>query len=125
MESFAIADYRMYCVVRQDIAIPPGKLIPQSGHAFVMALRECRKSNPVLAAQYEEDPGQAKIGLRAKNLAAMRRAEQECRDAGIPCYLVTDEGRTVFPEPTVTVLGIGPVRRDDLPKFVQRFQLYE
>lgn len=119
-----ISEYRMYCVVRQDIEIPTGKLIPQVGHAYLMSLRDCRKANPLLAEAYDNDEGQAKIGLRAKNLQAMERGHRELREAGIPCCLVTDEGRTVFPEPTVTVLGIGPCRRDDLPAFVRRFQLY-
>jgi peptidyl-tRNA hydrolase len=56
-------------------------------------------------------------------LAALERAETELNEAGILTYKVTDAGRTVFPEPTVTVLSCGPAYYEDLPKYVQRFNL--
>ena len=82
-----------------------------------------QEQRPDLFAAYAATPGHPKITYGAKNEAALRRALEECQAVGIPAHLVTDEGRTVFPEPTVTVLGIGPCRRSDLPPFVGKMQL--
>ena len=115
-----------------------GKLMVQAGHAFVNALEEARRGDWVqddiddsarlllgsLRVREYLTVSQPKIVLKAKNEAALRRAADECRQARIPHYLVTDEGRTVFPEPTVTCLGIGPVLRQNLPKFIDRMQMW-
>ena len=94
----------------------------QAGHAFVSAIEQARAASQEQVDQYLRNE-QPKIVLRAKNEAVIRRAAVECEQAGIPFYLVIDAGRTVFNEPTVTCLGIGPVVKGDLPKFVQRLQL--
>lgn len=131
-------ELRMYCLMRGDLDVPEGKLMVQSGHAFVSALEMARKGHWVqpnvseasrqlignaIVREYLEF-SQPKIVLRAKNEAALRRAAEECQQAGIAHYLVTDEGRTVFPEPTVTCVGLGPVVKSAVPKFVQRMQMW-
>lgn len=129
-------ELRMYCLMRGDLEAPDGKLMVQSGHAFVNALEAARTGKwvqPNVSASSRQLMGNAivreylefsqpKIVLKAKNEAALRRAADECQQAGIAHYLVTDEGRTVFLEPTVTCLGIGPVLKSNLSKFIQRMQ---
>lgn len=115
-------ELRLYCVMRADLNAPVGKLMAQAGHAFVGCIA---KLHELEVAEYMDNGQQPKIVLRAKNENELRRAHQACIEEHIPCYLVTDAGRTVFPEPTVTCLGIGPVARKDLPRFVQRLQLLE
>lgn len=118
-------ELKMWLVVRSDIDIPKGKLAGQSGHAFErLTARIFRTGGQTLEdyEQYERD-NTPKITVTCKNLAALDRAERECEEAGILTYKVTDAGRTVFNEPTVTVLSLGPAYRHELPKFVQRFQL--
>ena len=119
-----MSEYKLYTVVRTDIEIPVGKLLPQVGHAFLQVFLKCQKNNPELAEKYENEPSYPKIALKAKNLHALLRAQKECDDLNIPTFLVTDEGRTVFTEPTVTCLGIGPVIPDNLPVYVKKLQLY-
>jgi PTH2 family peptidyl-tRNA hydrolase len=118
-------ELRLYCVMRADLEAPTGKLMAQAGHAFVSALEATRKlhDGPAIIDQYMTN-GQPKIVVRARNEAVLRKAADACSQAGIPCYLVIDAGRTVFPEPTMTCLGIGPVTRDGLPKFVRNLQLF-
>jgi peptidyl-tRNA hydrolase len=125
-----MSDLRLYVLVRQDIEIPLGKLISQVGHAFLGTFENCKDAT--LKAEYlGKNPegviesGQAKISKKAKNLNALLRAQEECKALGISTALVTDEGRTVFSEPTVTCLGIGPVSRENLPKFVEKMRLID
>jgi peptidyl-tRNA hydrolase len=112
-------ELKMYCVWRTDLAIPYPKAIVQGGHVFLSTLLQ----NPDRIVQEYLSRSQPKVVLRAKTLAVLERAQRECAAAGIVHYLVVDEGRTVFPEPTTTCLGIGPVLRSELPKFVDRLQL--
>ena len=108
-------ELRLYCVIRGDLEIPAGKLMVQAGHAFVSAMYKAWADHAEQVTNYMEN-SQPKIVLKAKNEAALRRAKAECLTLGIPCYLVTDAGRTVFLEPTTTCLGIGPVRKSELPE---------
>jgi PTH2 family peptidyl-tRNA hydrolase len=123
-------ELRLYCLVRGDLEIPIGKLCAQTAHGFLGSYVNC--TNEDLKKEYLGlnengliDSGQAKITLKAKNLNALLRAEQECKDLGISTALIKDAGRTVFNEPTITVLGIGPVTKENLPKFVQKMQLFD
>ncbi len=114
-------DLRIYCLIRQDIEMPIGKMLAQSAHGFMGALLKADKATveTYLAGSF------TKIAIKAKNLAALQRAKTECDALGIPTALITDAGRTVFTEPTVTCLGVGPVLRENLPKFVQKMNLIE
>lgn len=115
-------ELRMVLIVRQDLLMGIGKAMGQAGHAFTMTLLLAQERIPEVVEDYLTD-AQPKIVVGCKNLAALLRAQDECRDAGLVCVLVRDAGRTVFPEPTDTCMGIGPCRRIDLPKFVQRMRL--
>lgn len=112
-------ELRMYCVWRTDITIPYPKALVQSGHAYLAA---CLQAGRDRVFQYLTH-SQPKIVLRAKNLETLVRAHRECGWAALPHYLVVDEGRTVFSEPTTTCLGIGPCLRSELPKYIARLQL--
>lgn len=59
----------------------------------------------------------------AEELQEAIRAHNECCGAKLVAVLITDQGRTCFGCPTMTVLAIGPTTRGELPKFVQRMQL--
>lgn len=114
-------DLRIYCLIRQDIDMPLGKTIAQSGHAFMGAMLV---ADPVIVDEYLSGPF-TKISKWTKNLDSILRAKRECDELELPTALITDIGRTVFSEPTVTCLGIGPVKRNQLPKFVDKMRLIE
>lgn len=116
-------ELRLYCIVRDDIDIPVGKLIAQAGHAFATVVHQAHSTNPEILEQYFS-VSQTKIVLKAKTLSQLMRAAEECKTAGINCFLVEDAGRTVFNEPTITCLGIGPILASDLPKFVKKLRLF-
>jgi peptidyl-tRNA hydrolase, PTH2 family len=130
-----VEELKMWLVVRGDIEIPKGKLAAQAGHGFCTAIYEALKRDKAGVVSVENidkyqklidlyfQQNQPKITVVAKNLAALERAYKECQEALIPSSFIVDEGRTVFVEPTATVVGIGPCYRSDLPKFVKRLQL--
>jgi len=106
--------------------MPPGKLAAQAGHAYTDALFECLDTAPALAMRYRSgDNAGSKAALKAKNLAALLRAKEECERAGLPHALVIDSNHVMPPHfdgsPIVTALGIGPVSRKDARGIVKRF----
>lgn len=126
-------ELKMWLVVRADLdqhtidgkPITAPKLAGQAGHAFERLTSKIYETGEAVLAKYRVyvEHNTPKIVVKCKNLAALDRAEAECIEAGIPCYKVTDAGRTVFVEPTTTVLALGPSYREDLPQFVKKFQL--
>jgi PTH2 family peptidyl-tRNA hydrolase len=116
-------ELRMYLVVRgdliEDVNLVFGKFLGQAGHAFGTAMRQA--DSEIIERYYADN--QPKIVIKCKNLAALTRAETECKEFGLNCFVVTDAARTIFSEPTQTCMAIGPCYREDLPKFVQKMQL--
>ena len=65
-----------------------------------------------------------KICLEAKNLHALERAYNEALTAGLPCVMITDLGYTVFEgQPTITAVGIGPCKKEEVHHILKRYQL--
>lgn len=103
------AALRMAAIFRADLPLPPGKLAAQAGHAFLAAW--CLADDSVVQAY--ADTGTAKIVLVAPNLAVLERIHSRALQRGVPRALIVDAARTVLKEPTVTVLGLGPMNRTD------------
>ena len=89
---------RVYLVCRTDLELSPGKLAAQIFHA----------GTGLLAALPAE--------------TRLEKARAAAAAADLPHHLQIDGGLTEIPADTPTVLAFGPVRRDDLPKALQRLQ---
>jgi PTH2 family peptidyl-tRNA hydrolase len=102
----------------------PGKIASQAGHAYLDAYVETLKQRPQVAQEYKEDHHGIKVCLRAKRLADLERAYAEAIKLGIPAALITDLGYTCFNgQPTVTALGLGPAKQEEIKQITKRFQL--
>lgn len=105
----------MYTIVRGDLKkvsdgkITVGKLIGQGQHA---ALHSALSAPLRSVAKYDADPNHGKIVLKGRDEAHLRELLVQAERGGIPYHLVTDFGHTVFKDPTVTMLGIGPVVKE-------------
>lgn len=97
-------------VVRSDLDIGVGKLAAQVAHAAVSAADAADPDdrNAWLAG------GQRKVVLRVPTKAALEDLERSAVRLGFPTALITDAGRTELDPGTVTTLGIGPAREDEL-----------
>lgn len=122
-EADRTSDPRMWIFVRCDINIPLSKLIAQGGHAAdTLVWRAGKISNDRLADEYMAC-GQAKLVKRARNADELRMVVELCAEKGILTSIVTDAGLTHFNYPTLTVAAVGPCRRSDLPKKVDKLQM--
>lgn len=103
-----------------------GKAASQAGHAYVGALLQALSADSAYREQAQqyvaEQPG-TKVALTG-TLSRVVRAHEQALAAGLPSYLVVDQGCSDFynGEPTVTAWGIGPLTRAQARPFVKRFQ---
>jgi peptidyl-tRNA hydrolase len=122
-EADRTADPRIWIFVRCDIDIPLSKLIAQGGHAAdTLVWRAGKEGRQVLADEYMAC-GQAKLVKRAKTADDLRMVFDLCTEAGILASIVTDAALTHFQGPTLTVASVGPCRRSDLPRKVDKLQM--
>jgi peptidyl-tRNA hydrolase len=121
----ADGELKTWLIVRGDLPeMTIGKLAVQSGHAFMLLAEVARKRAPEIWRRYLVN-SMPKIAVRVPTAGALERACREAENAGIPAVAITDEGRTCFAGPTLTVGAVGPCTRDRLPKFVARLRLLQ
>ena len=106
-----------------------GKIAAQAGHAFLDASLNSIQERPAEWAEYKQNHG-IKVIMRARSLVHLERAHDEARAAGIPAALITDLGYFGVAEglegkATITALGIGPARRDEVRDILKRFQVWK
>lgn len=105
-----------------------GKAAAQAGHAFLGALSAANGTSFAddTAAYLKEAPG-TKVVLGAA-LPDLERLADRLDRAGIPSFLVVDEGHVAPPDfdgsRIVTALGIVPLRRALSRRHLSRFKPY-
>jgi peptidyl-tRNA hydrolase, PTH2 family len=118
-------ELKTWLIVRGDLpAMTVGKLAVQSGHAFMLLAEVARDRDPETWRRYLAN-SMPKIAVKVPTASALERACRESETAGIPTVAITDEGRTCFAGPTLTVGAVGPCTRDQLPKFIARLRLLQ
>lgn len=123
-------------IVRKDLDMPVGKLSAQVSHASLLSfLNACNKQKNKNSIHYVINDNDfnyewingsyPKVVLAVKNENQILKYKQKAEENGIPCALITDEGRTCFDgQPTITCLGVGPFDKDILDKIFKRLRLY-
>lgn len=127
-------------VVRNDLRskLRHGKLAAQVSHAsmssFLQGMEIHKKPHSswhkleldLDRSRFEWITGSyAKVILKCKDLEELLELYERCsRNDKIPCSLITDDGRTVFKEPTVTCLGIGPLPESIIHPITGHLELY-
>lgn len=109
-------EIRLYLVIRSDLCLSREDIATLGARATWRVLLAASHEDPARLAAYDAH-AQPKIGLRVKTPGHLERALREASAAGIPA-------REVEISPGVPgAVGIGPVRRSDLPAFVAKLQL--
>lgn len=125
--STKLTEHRIYIIVREDLGMPMGKAMGQAAHAAEGTLLNSQALAPLAVQAYLNTSGRKKIVLRVKSLAKLLSVQAKASEAGLVHHLVTDAAHTVFTEPTLTCLGIGPVGPDDQDQLLiilKNLQLY-
>jgi PTH2 family peptidyl-tRNA hydrolase len=97
---------KMVIAVRQDIQMNKGKTAAQVAHAAVGCLADVKTRHPIVDRWLST--GEAKIVVKATDLQQIYDLADLCQAQGLMYNTVTDSGKTVFHQPTVTCIAIGP-----------------
>lgn len=101
-------ELRIAVVFRGDVEMPRGKSEVQFGHAIAMLMHSDRDA----FGDYL-DGLQLKLSLEVDNEDDLSRILDKAKARHIPAVKVIDAGRTVFGEPTLTCVGVGPMNKTD------------
>ena len=103
----------------------PGKIASQAGHAFLGSYLQTLKQNPDAAGLYLADGIGTKVCLAIPNLEWLLLVRDLLLQKDIPFVLIEDSGHKHFfnGKPTITALGVGPAKREEIHKIIGRFKL--
>lgn len=113
-------EYVMYLIVRTDLKMSKGKIAAQCGHAvqwLVINGLQNKSFKEYLKGCY------AKICLKIPSETEMDKISGYCYHKRINHYQVIDAGRTQVPVNSKTVLGVGPLRRSQVPDLIRDLKL--
>ncbi|WP_321428983.1 peptidyl-tRNA hydrolase Pth2 [uncultured Methanolobus sp.] len=114
-----MTEYKQCIIIRDDLKLSKGKLAVQVAHAAVSASEWAERS---ILDKWKEG-GQKKVVLRVPVLKDLFELKEVARRQGLPTALIQDAGLTQIAPGTVTVLGIGPAKADDIDKVTGNLKL--
>ncbi|MGZ4919765.1 MAG: peptidyl-tRNA hydrolase Pth2 [Halobacteriota archaeon] len=112
-------DYKQCLIIRSDLKLTSGKVAVQLAHAAVAAYE--RSDRIVKRRWYNE--GQKKVALKVPTLKELYELKSIAEARGLVTALVVDAGLTEVPPGTVTALGIGPEKEEELDKVTSDLKL--
>ena len=104
--------YKQCLVVRNDVKMSCGKRCAQAAHASIGAYNNADKS--LQKAWISE--GQKKVVLKANDERTLFELKVIAERAGVSSSLIQDASMTEIPPGTITALGLGPAKSEELDK---------
>jgi PTH2 family peptidyl-tRNA hydrolase len=104
--------YKQCLIIRNDVKMSCGKRCAQAAHASIGAYNNADKT--LQKAWLLE--GQKKVVLKANDERTLYELKVIAERAGVSSSLIQDAGMTEIPPGTITALGLGPARTEDLDK---------
>jgi PTH2 family peptidyl-tRNA hydrolase len=104
--------YKQCLILRNDVKMSCGKRCAQAAHASIGAYNNADKA--LQKAWLSE--GQKKVVLKANDERTLYELKVIAERAGVSSSLIQDAGMTEIPPGTITALGLGPARTEDLDK---------
>ena len=112
--------YKQAILIRADLKLPKGKSAAQAAHAAVEAVMRSEKSD---ISKWRAE-GQMKIALKVADQKELLKYNQMAKDNGLVTATITDAGRTCIAPGTMTCVGIGPAKEEDIDAIVGDLKLY-
>ena len=112
-------EYKQCIILREDLKLSKGKAAAQAAHASLVSY-EC---TPARDRNNWKQQGQKKVVLKVQSLEELYGVKDEAEKQGLPCAIVEDAGLTEIPPGTVTALGIGPARAEEIDKVTKHLEL--
>ena len=112
-------EYKQCIVLREDLKLSKGKAAVQAAHASILSYDRV----PVGDRKNWKEQGQKKVALKVPSLEELYNVRDDAEKLGLPCAIVEDAGLTEIPPGTVTALGIGPARAEEIDKVTKQLEL--
>ncbi|MEI7826337.1 MAG: peptidyl-tRNA hydrolase Pth2 [Euryarchaeota archaeon] len=112
-------EHKQCLIVRSDLKLTAGKAAVQLAHAAVSAYE--RSEHTTKSRWFKE--GQKKVALKVPTLRDLYELKSIAEARGLVTALVVDAGLTEVPPGTVTALGIGPAKEDELDRVTSDLKL--
>jgi PTH2 family peptidyl-tRNA hydrolase len=113
-------EYKQCIILREDLKLSKGKAAVQTAHAALLSYERA----PLPDRRTWKRQGQKKVVLKVTSLAALYQLQAEAEKLNLPSAIVEDAGLTEIPPGTVTALGIGPARAEEIDKLTKDLALY-
>lgn len=113
---------KMVIIVRTDLNMTHGKVASQCAHAAVTLYDAANRSGNVVLKSWLLS-GQPKIVLRGSNEKELRRLYDVAKGKKLNACLIFDAGRTQIDSGTLTVVGIGPNKVEDVDEITKDLRL--
>ena len=108
---------KMYCIFSKESLKKMngirGKLAAQAGHAYLHAYWNAECTNPSSTVAYRNSDHAYKICLVCDSDEELETLFKEYEGMRVGVTRVVDSGFTVFNQPTLTCIGIGPLYDED------------
>jgi PTH2 family peptidyl-tRNA hydrolase len=111
--------YKQCLIIRNDVKMSCGKRCAQAAHASIGAYNNADKS--LQKAWISE--GQKKVVLRSNDERSLYELKVIAERSGVSTSLIQDAGMTEIPPGTITALGLGPAKTEDLDKITGALSL--
>jgi len=111
----AEGEYKMVIAVRADLKLSKGKTAAQAAHAAVNCAFASKKKDPAAFDGWYSS-GQRKVVVKVADQKELFDVKMAAEAHGIVCSVITDAGRTEIPAGTITCLGVGPGKEQDIDK---------
>lgn len=115
-------EYKMVIAVRRDLKLPKGKLAAQVAHAAVECAIKSKRYDPDTFEKWYNS-GQKKAVVYAEDEDAIWKIKEKCERNGIISSIIFDAGRTVTKAGTLTCVGLGPAKEDEIDKITGDLKL--
>lgn len=114
--------YKQAIVVRKDLKMEKGKIATQVAHAAVSAYRKSLSMNKSAVKRWESY-GEKKVVLKVGSLRNLKSAFRKAKEAGLPCVMIRDSGKTQVKPGSVTCIGIGPAAEGKIDSITKDLKL--
>jgi len=115
-------DLKQAIVIRAELKMSKGKVAAQAAHASVEAVLRLLKKDKKLVQKWR-DEGMKKVVLKVNSLNELFELKRQGEELGLECAIIKDAGRTELPAGTITALGIGPGKEDEVDSLTGKLKM--
>jgi PTH2 family peptidyl-tRNA hydrolase len=115
-------EYKQVIAVRTDLGMSKGKTAVQVAHGSVSAAERARVTKQeVWRAWFRE--GQKKVAVKVGSEEEILELRKQAITHGLPQAIIRDAGMTELPPGTLTVIGIGPAKSEEVDEVTKDLKL--